>query len=92
MAGEHLPALSPRWWEAALRARALSISFRVVRTEGRRAVVEVDQRTLAAARAGWPGPLDGGLTLATVRTWGTLVGAKSWLHDGRRSPEPRGRP
>jgi hypothetical protein len=83
VAGNPLPPLSPRWWDATLRRRgsgpAAAVAFRVVRCDGPRAVVEVGHRQLAAARAAWPGPLEGGLALTTVRTWGTLVGAKAWL-------------
>jgi hypothetical protein len=86
VAGEHLPAPSPRWWETTLRARAglgpSPFRFRLIRVEGPRAVVEVDQRTLAVARTVWPGTLEPGTELVSVRTWGTLVGAKAWLRDG----------
>jgi len=87
VAGEPFPALSPRWWEASLRAAldatpgAAGGRFRLVRAEGRRAIVEVDHREAARARAAWNGGVGGRdrWTLATRRTWGTLVGAKRWL-------------
>jgi len=87
VAGEHLPALSPRWWEGALRRRSEAapsgVPFRLVRSDGPRAVVEVEHLQVAIARALWSGPLDGQLTLSTVQTWGTLVGAKAWLGTAR---------
>jgi hypothetical protein len=89
VAGEHLPPLSPRWWEGTLRRRSDGVSpgvgFRLIRSDGPRAVVEVEHRQVAAARTLWTAALDGGLRLATVRTWGTLVGAKAWLSE----PRPR---
>jgi hypothetical protein len=54
--------------------------FRVIRVEGRRAVVEVGHQDATRARAAWnraAPPVEG--RLATRRTWGTLVGAKRWL-------------
>jgi len=51
-------------------------------------VVEVEHRQVGAARALWTGPMEGHLALGTVRTWGTLVGAKAWLGD-RRPRRPR---
>ena len=54
--------------------------FRLIRVEGARAIAEVDQRRAAAARAAWNGPApEGGLRIATRRTWGTLRPAKAWL-------------
>ncbi len=85
-AGEHLPALTPRWWETALRAgldrAGVSERFRIVRIDGRRAIAEIDHGTAARARSAWNAPLaDRTTTLTTRRTWGTLRGAKRWLRD-----------
>ncbi len=85
VAGEPFPPPSPRWWESALRRgfdRArIGGRFRLVRSDGYRAVVEVDQHRSPAARAAWNGPADdtGSVALVTRRTWGTLRGAKAWL-------------
>jgi hypothetical protein len=46
-------------------------------------VVEVPHRSAATARTRWTAALDDHLALETVRTWGTLVGAKAWLAQGR---------
>ncbi len=87
VAGEHLPPLSPRWWEGALRRRSdgasAAVPFRLIRSDGPRAIVEVEHRQADAARHLWTGPLDAQLTMATVRTWGTLEGAKAWLGEFR---------
>jgi hypothetical protein len=90
VAGEQLPPPSPRWWEAALR-RTLDASsargwFRIVRADGYRAIVEVDQLRALGARAAWTVELDDarpGVSLRTRKTWGTLRGAKAWLRAGR---------
>ena len=96
MAGEHLPAfLSPRWWESTLRAalppdeRGTAEALRVIRSEGTRAVVQVDQFHAVPFRSVWNHPMLGGpgLRFTTRRTWGTLVGAKQWLRQRRESPE-----
>jgi len=88
VAGEHLPSLSPRGWEELLRGLfdpALgALPFRLIRSDGRRAVVEVRHRTVTSARAAWNVALPDGGRLTTVRTWGTLVGAKRWLVSRRR--------
>jgi hypothetical protein len=92
VAGEHLPPLSPRWWEGTLRRRSeaapFGVPFRLVRSDGPRAIVEVEHLQLATARALWTGPIDDRLVLATVRTWGTLVGAKAWLGSLRARRPP----
>jgi hypothetical protein len=89
VAGEHLPPLTPRGWEAVLRERvaprASDVPFRLVRSSGARAVVEVGHRTLAAARAAWNSSRPDGVRLTTVRTWGTLVDAKRWLATSPRA-------
>jgi hypothetical protein len=92
VAGEHLPSLPPRWWEATLRAclerATVPGRFRVIRAEGRRAVVEVDQLRSRSVRTAWttvvaePG---GEVRIVTRRTWGTLRGAKAWLRNGARA-------
>jgi len=91
VAGEHLPSPPPRWWEATLRGcldrSAVPGRFRLVRAEGRRAVVEVDQLRSRAVRAAWTTsvPEQGAeVRIATRRTWGTLRGAKVWLRRGAR--------
>ncbi len=55
--------------------------IRVLRVQGPRAVVQIDQMRSDAARHAWNGTVPGtpGLRLATRRTWGTLVGAKAWV-------------
>ncbi len=88
VAGEPLPArLSPRDWEILLR-KALGTrgapdgpGLHVVRSEGRKAIVVVDQIRAPAVRARWNGPVSEvpGVRLVTRRTWGTLVKAKPWL-------------
>ncbi|MGB6442432.1 MAG: hypothetical protein WBF81_03955 [Thermoplasmata archaeon] len=90
-AGEHFPAPPPRWWEATLR-RCLDGSpaagrFRLVRADGYRAIVEVDQFRAPGARVAWTTVLDGptpSVRLTTRRTWGTLRGAKVWIRNGSR--------
>jgi hypothetical protein len=93
VAGEHLPFLSPRAWESLLAERfvardAPAFRYRLIRSDGRRAVVEVDQwsaeraRTVLAARPRPPGEV----TVDPRKTWGTLVGAKEWLRAGRERP------
>ncbi|HYB63381.1 MAG TPA: hypothetical protein VEE86_03045 [Thermoplasmata archaeon] len=95
VAGEHLPFLSPRAWESLLGERLSSAGppvprFRLVRAEGRRAIVEVDHLAARHARAAFSTgpPRPGGLALVSRRTWGTLVGAKAWL---RGRPPQNGR-
>ena len=94
MAGEHFPPFA-RDWELGLRDRLVrsgqaNLPFRVVRCEGRRAIVEVAHSAASAARAAWnlPDPDGRGPDLATRRTWGTLVGAKAWLRSARLRTDP----
>ncbi|MCI4364755.1 MAG: hypothetical protein L3K10_01635 [Thermoplasmata archaeon] len=47
-------------------------------------MVEVEHLRLSEARAAWTGPVEDHGSLGTVRTWGTLVGAKAWLAGPRR--------
>jgi len=89
VAGEHLPPPTPHGWETLLRGSAGPKAFRLIRAEGFRAIVEVGHRSAGDARASWNGSFPDGLRLTTVRTWGTLLGAKRWLA-GRRGP--RGEP
>jgi len=94
VAGELLPPLSPHAWESLLAERWLAAGepaprFRLIRSEGRRAIVEVDHLDVPRARVAWSGPLraPAALTLVSYRTWGTLVGAKAWIRGHRdRSP------
>ncbi|HYB79211.1 MAG TPA: hypothetical protein VEG66_05570 [Thermoplasmata archaeon] len=93
VAGELLPVLSPRAWENLLADRLVAAGepsprFRLIRAEGRRAIVEVDHLTAARARTAWSGPIraPGAPTLIPYRTWGTLVGAKAWMRGRRGAP------
>ena len=93
VAGEPVPSVSPGRWlawlsEGLASAGAGGAPLRVIRSEGARAIVRVRGRDAPAARRAWNGtPLAGGtVVLRTVRTWGTLVGAKAWLGPGRRRP------
>ncbi|MFI5413314.1 MAG: hypothetical protein ACHQ0I_01825 [Candidatus Lutacidiplasmatales archaeon] len=90
MAGEHFPSLSPRAWESLLAERLASAGvpvrrFRVIRSEGRRAIAEVDHVAAPRARAAWSGRPSGPneIVLVPRRTWGTLIGAKAWLRETR---------
>jgi hypothetical protein len=90
VAGEHFPALSPRSWESLLADRLAAAGvpvrrFRLIRSEGRRAVAEVDHLSAPGARAAWgaAAPGAGAVPLIPRRTWGTLRGAKAWLREGR---------
>ncbi|MGA8603837.1 MAG: hypothetical protein WB788_02050 [Thermoplasmata archaeon] len=90
VAGEHFPSLSPRAWESLLAERLLSAGppvprFRLIRSEGRRAIAEVDQFSALRARAAWnAGPESPNApSIVPRRTWGTLVGAKMWLRERR---------
>jgi hypothetical protein len=92
VAGEHFPSFS-RDWEALLRERLDrsghgNLTFRLVRSDGRRAIVEVGHLHVRTARTAWTvaGRTGPDLRLATRRTWGTLVGAKAWLRSMRPRP------
>jgi hypothetical protein len=85
---------STRWWEETLSslladATRANSRVRVVRTESIRAIVEVDQSMTTPSRRAWnravAAPNGEQWRIATKRTWGTLVGAKAWLKDRRRS-------
>jgi hypothetical protein len=86
VAGEHLPSLSPRWWEGVLRTAldraGVAGRFRLIRADGARAVAEVDQHRARSVRDAWTTTVDdasGAVRIATRRTWGTLRGAKAWV-------------
>ena len=90
VAGELLPPLSPRAWEGLLAERLASAGnppprFRLIRSDGRRAIAEVDHFAAHRARAAWAAPSDApnSLRLVPYRTWGTLVGAKAWMRARR---------
>ncbi|MCI4339503.1 MAG: hypothetical protein L3J68_04135 [Thermoplasmata archaeon] len=91
VAGEHFPPPSPRWWETTLR-RCLDRSavpgrFRLIRSEGYRAIAEVDQFQAPAARRAWTTSVDDpAVRLFPRRTWGTLRGAKAWMRGRPRPP------
>jgi hypothetical protein len=95
VAGEHFPSFS-RDWETLLHRRLDRVAygavpFRLIRADGRRAVVEVAHVHVPAVRAAWNStPATGGEPeLTTRRTWGTLVGAKAWLRRSRRAGATR---
>ncbi|HZY91285.1 MAG TPA: hypothetical protein VFG07_00715 [Thermoplasmata archaeon] len=98
--------INPRWVEREL-ARLLRPgsdpgvppSFRLVRWEGHRGLVEVGHREVGLARRVWndtvPGPGGHPVAIVTRRTWGTLRKGKLWLRESRPStaksqPAPRG--
>jgi hypothetical protein len=90
-AGELLPP-SPTAWESMLRRRleaagVTGARLRVIRSDGARAIVEVDHRIAVRARGAWSGePSGGDRRLASTRTWGTLRGAKAWWRSGPPAP------
>jgi hypothetical protein len=93
VAGEPVPPNpSSRWasWlaEGLAAAGAASLPIRLVRSEGGRAVVRVPAHDALTARRALDGAsvARGSVVLRTVRTWGTLVGAKAWL---AAAPPPR---
>ncbi|HTP56237.1 MAG TPA: hypothetical protein VML53_06220, partial [Thermoplasmata archaeon] len=79
---------TPAEWDALLRERlgragSAAPVFRIVRAERARAIVEVDHRSARDVRAAFDSaPRADAPHLRSVRTWGTLVGAKAWLRDG----------
>jgi len=88
--GEPFPLSSSTAWVPRLRdafdaAGLAQVPFRVVRTEGPRAIVEVEARHVPAARRAWNPEMQGarGCSLGTTKTWGTLQGAKAWLARAR---------
>jgi RNase P/RNase MRP subunit POP5 len=95
VAGE--PSVPSPWWEGVLADRLklaapadLPTRVRWIRRDGGRAIVEIDHRVLAAARAAWNialvTPKGGPVQLRTSRTWGTLRGAKAWLRGAGGRP------
>ncbi len=87
------PPLSPRALEGLLRERlgaeAPQLPFRILRTEGRFALVSVRHTDAPRFRASWnPTMPSGPARLRTLRTYGTLRKGKAWL---ARSHPPRGR-
>ena len=59
--------------------------FRLIRSEGPRALLRVDHRSVGAARLAWNGPLaPAGPSLRTLLSYGTLRKGKEWL----RHPRP----
>ncbi len=91
MAGALPP--SPRLLEQSLRESVTRehrgpVPVRIVRIQGRRAIVEVPHWAAAAARRAWnPAPdrrPTDALGIGTVRTYGTLLKAKAWLMDRSR--------
>jgi len=77
------PRILERWLTDRLAAGGAPPKLRVVRVDGRRALVDVPHTWAVRARAEWTGrwtTADGtDLEVRTYRTWGTLVGGKRWL-------------
>ncbi|MCI4350347.1 MAG: hypothetical protein L3K15_02385 [Thermoplasmata archaeon] len=82
------PFVSPRWLERALGERLAAATsspgrVRLIRLEGRRALVEVNHRVARLARSAWnapmPGPTGTPVTISTAKTWGTLLKGKAWI-------------
>ncbi|MFZ3356266.1 MAG: hypothetical protein WA549_05850 [Thermoplasmata archaeon] len=67
----------------------------MIRAEAVRAIVEVEHHIALQSRRVWntvvASPTGERWEITTKRTWGTLVGAKTWLREKRRSA-PRERP
>ncbi|MFZ0891014.1 MAG: hypothetical protein WB778_09100 [Thermoplasmata archaeon] len=101
MAGPSRFLPSIRWWEETLSSLlaatpSAGARVRVIRAEAVRAIVEVEHQTALHSRKVWnavvASPNGERWEISTKRTWGTLVGAKSWLREGHRSPHrPRRR-
>ncbi len=95
VAGQLVLPPTARWWEATLRRCLARVAFggrfRLVRSDGYRAIAEVDQFHSLAARAAWTTPVeDAGVALVARRTWGTLRPAKVWIRNrARPAPGPR---
>jgi hypothetical protein len=94
-ATEPFPSTSPSVWVGRLR-RALvdagspGLPFRLVRSEGRRAIIEVEALDAPAARRAWNRDVGPDDRMRTERTWGTLVGAKAWIGRARKAPRRDG--
>ncbi|MFG1530554.1 MAG: hypothetical protein AAFA34_04700 [Thermoplasmata archaeon] len=75
---------SPKAWDDLLRrplaARGPGFAWKLVRSNGRRALVEIDHRDLPKARSAWEAK-DGAPTgpVRSYATWGTLRVGKRWL-------------
>jgi hypothetical protein len=95
VAGEPVPPTASRLWQAWLHraleeAGAPELAFRIVRSDGPRAIVEVALPDARTARLAWNSGsvVPGRGRLCTARTWGTLIGAKAWAaRRGRSDPE-----
>ena len=92
VAGE--PPFAARSLEHELRRRLegagrSSPALKIIRLEGRRAIIRVDHLDVSAARVAWNGPnaarTPGGLSLRTLRTYGTLRKGKAWIRSPDRS-------
>ncbi len=90
VAGKPVPRLAPAAWHDLLNHRwkaqtEAPMRFRIIRSEGPRAIVQVDQRTASIARVAWNATLDTddgrSFRVSTVRSWGTLVRAKTWFRE-----------
>jgi len=81
------PSFSPRtlerWLSDRLSTAGAPPKLRVIRVEGRRALVDVPHTWAVRARtqwnARWTAPDGTQLDVRTYRTWGTLLGGKRWL-------------
>jgi hypothetical protein len=89
------PSFSPRtlerWLVDRLASEESPPKLRVIRVDGRRALVDVPHTWARRARLQWTGrwtAADGTpLEMRTHRTWGTLVGGKRWLRRRKTSDE-----
>ena len=77
------PRQLERWLSDRLATDGPAPKLRVVRIDGRRALVDVPHTWAVRARTQWTArwtAQDGAvLEVRTYRTWGTLVGGKRWL-------------
>ncbi|MCI4368061.1 MAG: hypothetical protein L3K09_00645 [Thermoplasmata archaeon] len=92
MAGVPLPTarrLEELLGELFIEAGEPRPKLRIIRGQGRRLLVEVDQFVASRARLIWnasvKGPRDGTMRLSTSRTWGTLRKGKLWLRTPDRT-------
>jgi len=97
VAGEPVPPLTAAAWPGHLRealaaAGAGSLGFRLIRSSASRAIVEVKHASAPAAREAWNAVgrrSELAPRIRTVRTWGTLAGAKRWLGEAGRDGRQR---
>jgi hypothetical protein len=96
VAGEPFPGPLPATWglrlERALAAAGVAgVPFRVIRTDGPRAIVRVPRGQAASARRAWNSAASDAepAALRTVRTWGTLVDARGWIAGAALRSVPR---